>query len=189
MDALGFVACSLLLASSTQPWPCGERWFDLPGKWEYRGSYKNPYYGFAVDLPGDLVGKNDPPPAPDRGIGVQLGEHPRSYAYIAARDSAGDQLDESLEEQLALLKNAELQQLSVRRLRTTLGGLPATRYIATYACGGTTELFIDDVTLAQRPGGELTYEVTLLTTASRQRQDRETLDRILRTWRMIPEVH
>lgn len=151
---------------------------------EFTGQYTNHVYGYSVVIPQGLRGFSSPPPAPQHGFGVPIGNEPRSYLMVSGSWN-------SLEyENVQRAADAEVESIrerhkvvSVDFRKARLDGLDARRVVIHYTCGTPPTEFVEDTTIAIAAGKVL--EVTLWTSQMKHREDERVLDAVLRSWKNL----
>jgi len=145
-------------------------------------SYINQNYGFAIAVPSGLAIATDPPPAPQHGFQIILGQG-RDISVDASFDSMFLGSAES-----AMQDRAADDSISgrIKPLKRSLAGLDAERIQA--AVSGQRI----DLAVAYRPNGNdvaIIYTFELDTDATHQAQDEPVFDEILKSFllRTLPK--
>ena len=188
MLAIGSVAVDQL---------CGEqkacRWlpiagFDDPSMASYASTYVNYDYEFKVSIPTGLIGHSSPPPAPNHGFGILLGQRGEGYVWV---DGSANSLEYKSSEMAArnkieLLKDRGAIISESRMNRSRLGGFTATRLTVWYHCPDFEEMFVNEQVLALSPDKSPIWVVGLDTKQSRYEKDRRVFESILKSWEYNP---
>jgi hypothetical protein len=163
----------------------------------FEGLYENNVYGYSVVIPAGMVGLGATPPAPQHGFGIDLGAprsiswvrgagFPKSYIYA---DGSYNTLewrrpDDAIDSQLAFLREKGENVRLLSRTATSLGGLRAVRAVALYEEHGVS--MVSDETAAFGEGGSPVYTLSLSTPLTKYEWDRQTLEEMLKSWRLQP---
>lgn len=96
---------------------------------EFTGVYNNDHFGFSVRIPDGLIGRNSPPPAPDNGFVISIGDSSidrlSAWAEIRPFDN---ELGSIRDEFVAFARNEETPLMLKNELRTELNGFPAIQF-------------------------------------------------------------
>lgn len=163
----------------------------------FEGLYENDTYGYSVEIPAGMLGLGAPPPAPQHGFGIDLetphsiswvrgAGFPKSYLYA---DGSYNTLEwarpeQAVEAQLGFLREKGENVRLLSGTATSLDGLRAVRAVAQYEEQGV--LMVSDETVAFGEGGSPVYTLSLSTPLTKYTRDRQTLDAMLKSWRLQP---
>ncbi|MBV9924670.1 MAG: hypothetical protein JOZ96_06465 [Acidobacteria bacterium] len=163
----------------------------------FEGRYENNVYGYSVEIPAGMVGLGARPPAPQHGFGIDLdaprsiswvrGEgFPKSYVYVDGSYNTleWEHLDDAVESRLGFLREKGEDVRLLSRTPTRLGGLRAVRAVARYGVNGVE--MVSDETVAFGDGGSPVYTLSLSTPLTKYEWDRQTLEAMLKSWRLQP---
>ena len=190
------IVISLLLSSaSNQSSACD----DLSGfkqlmtgpprsRYEYRGRYVNLAYEYSFRIPKGLIAYDGRDEARHKGFALGLGHpaqsvifasgDPNSMEYKTPREAAmGD-----VESLRRLGRKIESETIS----ESHLGRLDAMLLVVTYTCPESADRHIKSSIMALSPDKRFVYELKLYSPANRYKSDRPVLNRILKSWKMMP---
>ena len=180
------VACSVASAQycGTLPGPA----YAGPSNYRYTSRYRNYEFGFSLNIPHDLVGYAQAPPAPDHGVGILLSQEPRSYMYVGADWSSSEyeSLVSAKRDHLEWIKKDSQAVISVKDLTASPRLFKSIRFLVRYTCPNSKLIYVYDETIALREHEGIHYSFLLLTTDDRYPGDKRTLEKILRGWTMDP---
>jgi hypothetical protein len=170
------------------PEPC-------PDARDWKGKYKNQYYGFSIIIPPGRRGYwNSARCVPDEKVGcVCMTDHGRSIPLsdeAAIEAFAGFERDPELtladyeRDEVSFIKGrkeaGQVSVLSSRRIR--LGRVAARRFVVRLVERGASR--IEDRIIALHDGVE--YDLTLSTLEARYQEDRREFEKVVLSWRLIP---
>ncbi len=159
------------------------------GEWEalqckgktVTGQYVNYALGFSLKIPKQLHGKRGQASGPERGVSIPLesdcssviavyGE-PNSLEWTNPEDAIAWELQQSGKPATGIIRYA-----------TYIGKLKAAGLVLQDQRASRVEM----VVIAFEPDSGLVYTARLVTTKTREKQDRDILDRVLRSFRIEP---
>jgi hypothetical protein len=149
-------------------------------------TYSNETWGFSLAIPANMTAYSQTSP-PYHGVWFVLGQPPHgsiivsgeanSLEFKTPRDAARDHI--------RLLRNEGKKINSTAVTTVNLAGLRAARMETHYSCGGDPVTYAEVYVAAFSPKRDPLYEIVLLTTLERLRDDRPVFERVLRSWKFI----
>ena len=165
----------------------------------FEGLYENHVYGYSVEVPRDMVGLGAPPPAPQHGFGIDLGnprstawvrgtEFPKSYIYVDGSYNSLEwqRLEDAVNSHISFLREKG-RGVSVQvREQTRLGSLPALRVMAFYEQDGVRMVSDEVVAFDDEARSSIVYTISLSTPRSKYERDRPVLEALMKSWCLQP---
>jgi len=161
------------------------------------GRYTNFDYAYSVLVPKGMMASTDPAPNPQHGFGIDLlspssvsrfGEQGRPHAdlWVNAEYNTLElkSYDEAINQAMEFKRNDHGNVRLIRKVSTSLGGLPAVRFQLAYKDSG--REMVEDQLVCFRHQDEIIYSIQLQTPVFRYGQDRQLISEIQRTWLVDP---
>ena len=176
---------------------CGEqqacRWlpiagFEDPSMASHTGVYVNSVYRYKVSIPAGLIGHSSPPPAPNHGFGILLGQRGDGYIWV---DGSWNSLEYESSEKAAHegMEFLEDRGTAISRSKMNpwkLGGFQATRLTVWYRCPDSPDVFVTEQLFALNQDKSMIWVVGLDTKQSRYEKDFRVFESILKSWEYNP---
>jgi len=155
--------------------------FEQPPNAAHTGRYRNPVYGYALQIPAPLRAYTQAA-GPERGFGIVLSWTPRAYlsvdaAYDAYYDISADGVHRRDLNAMRLHDQVLSDQASQAAIAHTTGG----RYLTRLRCAPDAQIYIHDDVIVVR--NREIYRLNLQTVPERYAADVKLLDAMLRSWR------
>jgi len=155
--------------------------FEQPPNAAHTGRYRNPVYGYALQIPAPLRAYTQAA-GPERGFGIVLSWTPRAYlsvdaAYDAYYDISPDGVHRRDLNAMRLHDQVLSDQASQAAMAHTAGG----RYLTRLRCAPDPQIYIHDDVIVVR--NREIYRLNLQTVPERYAADVKLLDAMLRSWR------
>jgi hypothetical protein len=155
--------------------------FEQPPNAAHTGRYRNPVYGYALQIPAPLRAYTQAA-GPERGFGIVLSWTPRAYlsvdaAYDAYYDISADGVHRRDLNAMRLHDQVLSDQASQAAIAHTAGG----RYLTRLRCAPDAQIYIHDDVIVVR--NREIYRLNLQTVPERYAADVKLLDAMLRSWR------
>ncbi len=191
MLIISIVIGLLLSLAGNQASPCNAFAFKglLKGapRYEYRGRYVNRAYEYSVKIPKGLTAYDGRDEGNHQGFGLALGEPPQSYIFVGGEHNSLEYHTprEAATQTVVFLRQEGKKVESETITESHLGTLDAVLLVVTYTCPGSGRYVLAS-TRALSPDKEFDYEVALYSPANRYESDRAVLNRILKSWKLMP---
>ena len=188
----GIITVLLMLPAINQAGACDEfalkKLLKGPPRSEYRGQYVNRAYHYSVKVPEGLTAYDVPDPANHEGFGLAFGEPPQSYVFVRGEHNSleYDTPREAATRSVEYLHRGGKKVESETTFKSHLGTLDAVLLVASYTCPASAERYILSAIVALSPDKRFVYELDLYSLASRYDTDRTLLNRILKSWKVMP---
>ena len=155
--------------------------FEQPPNAAHTGRYRNPVYGYTLQIPAPLRAYTQAA-GPERGFGIVLSWTPRAYlsvdaAYDAYYDISPDGVHRRDLNAMRLHDQVLSDQASQAAIAHTAGG----RYLTRLRCAPDPQIYIHDDVIVVR--NREIYRLNLQTVPERYAADVKLLDAMLRSWR------
>jgi hypothetical protein len=186
--AIGF----LLSSADKQAGVCNDFAFKelLKGapRYEYRGRYVNREYQYSVRVPKGLTAYDGRSEANHQGFGLALGEPPQSYIFVGGEHNSleYDVSREAAKQKAEWLRKERKTVESETISESHLGPLGAVLLEAIYTCPGSTDRYMLSSVMALSSDKRFIYALELYSPANRYESDRAVLNRILKSWTVMP---
>lgn len=157
-------------------------------RYAYRGRYVNDAYRYTVTIPRGLTAYDGREQARHSGFGLALGEPPQSFIFVRA-DSNSVEYDtprEAATQALEWMREGGRRVESATISESRLGTLNSALLVVSYTCRGSSELHRRATMMALGPGKGYLYALELYSPAGRYERDRAVLDKIIRSWKILP---
>lgn len=157
-------------------------------RYEYRGLYVNRAYEYSVKIPKGLTAYDGRDEANHQGFGLALSEPSQSYIFVRGEHNSleYDAPREAATQMVEWLRQEGKKVESETISESHLGTLDAVLLVAIYTCPGSADRYILSSIMALSPDKRLIYELELYSPANRYKSDRAVLNRILKSWKMMP---
>jgi hypothetical protein len=171
---------------------CGLVFVTLLNAADFQGSYRNSEYGYSIEIPAELKGSADPPPAPQHGVRIPLTDSGQSFLWVDGSFNSNDarSASEVLEDvRTDIESKAKIE--SVFRSKTHLGALPAASISIRYVPRGSHSIEFRQETVALRneTGPGIIYTVGMIVPADLYAAKHLLLDSVIRSFRIEPLPH
>ena len=151
----------------------------LLGAAEIEGHYRNPEYGYSIEIPKGLKASTDAAPAPQHGFRIGSA---KSFLWVDGSYNA-----EGAHSATEILKNtlddvhSQAKVVSTSRSKTHLGTLAADAISIRYRPTGSEQMTVREEVVALRPGtsGGVVYIVGMIVPAGDYTSQRAVLKRLI----------
>ena len=159
-----------------------------PSRYEYRRRYVNLAYEYSVRIPKGLTAYDGRDEARHNGFALGLGNASQSVIFVSGDPNS---MEYNTPRQVATRDVEFLRQQGKKIESDTitewhLGTLDAVLLVVIYTCPGSENRHIKSSIMALSPDKRFLYELELYSPADRYESDRAVLDRIIKSWKMMP---
>jgi len=155
---------------------------------EYHGNYKNMAYGgYSVEIPKGLIGYDDYNPLYQHGFGIILGKKDHDFIIVDATvnslefsnpSAALKSRIEYMHEEGDVIESSIVSESFIGKLHASVAEIA-------YTCPVKKVRYVKYSVFALSPDKRFLYEVTLYSLASRYKESRVVLDKLLKSWSYI----